>query len=106
MPTVFENRCNKAADDNDVIVEFIFDKGKKNAFYDDGSLHVVSGRGLRAVFDLDENAPAWTNGKIKSILPEIGYEKFIEWSLVEESDDDSDDDECCPHCGCDCGNYQ
>lgn len=100
MATKFEADCRKVADLADVQVDFIHDADPRGAVEDDGCLNVINGRGLRAMFSLNQDDPKWSNEKTRVILKELKMEKWIgERTLVEEHEDE---EEFCRHCGCDC----
>jgi hypothetical protein len=95
----FKTLCTQIAEQHSLDVDFYDDKGgATRAFEDDGTLHVCQ-RGTRAAFSIGADEPADFNALATKILRLLNRPVSSE-ALMEEIEES-----CCPHCGCDCGDY-
>lgn len=93
----FEKKCREAAERLGLGEPlFLADERQAAAYEDDGALHIVR-RGLRAVFNVDNDDGRVQNKRTREVLEAMGMERLIGPStLVDEEEEDGD---CCPHCG-------
>lgn len=89
----FREACESAANRADCGVAFYDDKSNQAPFYDDGALHVTY-RGMRAAFDVDQDAPGREqNFRIRAILDRLGIAVLDKGRIsVDESFDVEQDD--------------
>ncbi len=90
----FRKLCEKIAEETGLEIDFYKEKGrKKDAFHDDGTLHVIS-RGVRACFWVGQDDNTRANERTRAVLKMLDIEPNDRTLL-----DETEDDDCCPHCG-------
>jgi hypothetical protein len=88
----FRKLCEDVSNKTGIDVTFYKeDKVRRDAFHDDGTLHVQDGAKLRACFDVGQDNPRVTNIETLRVMDALGMEVTCR-VLVEESNEDDEYD--------------
>lgn len=99
--TAFQRKCEKVAADIGIGVCFDAEEQRREAFEDDGTLHIAR-QGIRAMFDVSHGQSLEgkeQNEYTRKICAAMKIE-VAENMLAEEGDEEESGHEgACPHCG-------